>query len=213
MIYERLDSTQKQLSYRTSSMTMCTVEKAYENGWLTQTDLAYAMFYATGRVYTCTKSDWEKYQWEAAEEIDFTPEDECPALDSKVERDIKRHEYEGYHYKDNLTYDEFEHNFSLRFVGSYNGTFIIRDIQTIYWDYPKVKNKEIMVLCLLFLISLLCGLGTMLRSRITAFTTEGQEKIICNATIDDKFEEVKFNQKAIEYCGGNGYGLVSALLV
>ena len=54
---ERLDSTEKQLLYRTDSMKGCDFETAYESGWLTQTDLAYAMYYARGAVYTCKKSD------------------------------------------------------------------------------------------------------------------------------------------------------------
>ena len=133
---ERLDSTEKQLTYQTSSMTMCSIKKAYENGWLTQTDLAYAMYYARGKVYTCKKSDWEKVQWEAAEKIDFTPEEACPAIDSQVERDIKRCKYDGFSHSENLTFEEFEQNYSFRFVGSYNGTFIITDVETIYWNYP-----------------------------------------------------------------------------
>ena len=133
---ERLDSTEKQLTYQTNSMDMCPLEKAYEKGWLTQTDLAYAMYYATGKVYICTESEWEKYKGEVKKELDFTPEEECPAIDSQVERDIKRLEYEGYPNKDNLTFEEFEQNLSFRFVGSYNGTFVITDVKTKYWAYP-----------------------------------------------------------------------------
>lgn len=132
----RLDSIEKQLTYQTSSMTKCGIEKAYQNKWLTQTDLAYAMYYATGKVYTCSKSDWEKYQGEAAKGIDFTPTEECPAIDSQVERDIKRCEYDSFPHSDNLTFEEFEQNYSFRFVGSYHGSFIITDIETIYWNYP-----------------------------------------------------------------------------
>lgn len=133
---ERLDSEEKQLTYRTDSITVCPVEDAYENGWLTKTDLAYAMYYATGKVYTCSKSQWEKYQGEVKKEIKFKPTEECPALDEQVEKDIKRHEYDALpkigEFTKNLTFEEFEQNFSFRFVGSYNGTFIITDIETIY---------------------------------------------------------------------------------
>ena len=138
---ERLDSTEKQLTYQTSSMTMCTIEKAYENDWLTQTDLAYAMYYARGKVYTCKESDWKKYLGagkeidEVRKEIDFVLTEECPAINEQVERDIKRYEYEKLN-KNDLTFEEFEQNYSFRFVGSYNGTFIITDIKTIYWNYP-----------------------------------------------------------------------------
>lgn len=132
----RLDSTEKQLTYQTSSMTKCNIEKAYQNKWLTQTDLAYAMYYARGKVYTCKKSDWEKYQGEVAKEIDFTPTEQCPAIDSQVERDIKKCEYDRFPHDDDLTFEEFEQNYSFRFVGSYNGTFIITDVETNYWAYP-----------------------------------------------------------------------------
>ena len=133
---ERLDSTEKQLTYQSSSMTSCPIEDAYEKGWLTQTDCAYAMYYATGKVYTCKESDWKKYREEAEKEIKFVPTEECPAIDPQVERDIKKYEYDRYTHKDNLTFEEFAQNYSFRFVGSYNGTFLITDIETIYWDYP-----------------------------------------------------------------------------
>ena len=136
---EQLDSTEKQLTYRTVSMTMCSIEDAYENGWLTKTDLAYAMYYATGTVYTCSKAQWNKRHGEVKKAIDFKPTEECPAIDPQVERDIKKSEFENLPKKGdftkNLTFEEFEQHFSFRFVGSYNGTFIITDIETIYWDY------------------------------------------------------------------------------
>ena len=52
---ERLDSTERQLSYQTNSMRRYSVEKAYENDLLTKTDIAYAMYYAQGRVYVTCK--------------------------------------------------------------------------------------------------------------------------------------------------------------
>ena len=132
---ERLDSTEKQLTYQTDSMTMCHFTVAYEKGWLTKTDLAYAMYYAQGKVFTCKEADWKKHQGDAAKEIDFTPQEQCPAIDPQVERDIKRYEYEELN-EDGLTFEEFEQNYSFRFVGSYNGTFIITDIESNYWGYP-----------------------------------------------------------------------------
>ena len=113
---ERLDSTQKQLTYQTSSMTSCPIEDAYEKGWLIQTDCAYAMYYATGKVYTCKESDWEKYLKagkqldEVREKIDFVPNEECPAINEQVERDIKKYEYDHYPYDGNLTFEEFAQN-------------------------------------------------------------------------------------------------------
>ena len=133
---DRLDSTEKQLSYQTNSMTQCTIEKAYGQGWLTKTDLAYAMYYALGEVYMCTEAYWEKNQWEGVEAIEFTPTEQCPEIDKQVELDIKRCRYERMPKKGDLTFEEFAKNYSFRFVGSYNGTFVITDVKSAYWDYP-----------------------------------------------------------------------------
>ncbi len=131
---ERLDSTEKQLLYRTDSMKGCDFETAYESGWLTQTDLAYAMYYARGAVYTCKKSDWKKNRVDAIRTIDFVPTEQCPMLDEQVERDIKKHYYDKMKFED-VTFEEFQQNLTFRFVGSYGGAFIITDTKTIYWDY------------------------------------------------------------------------------
>lgn len=133
---ERLDSTERQLSYQTNSMRRYSVEEAYENDLLTKTDIAYAMYYAQGRVYTCKKSDWEKNNTEAIKEIDFTPIEECPAISEQVELDIKHNFYDdtGMNFND-IAFEEFAENVSFKFVGSYNGTFVITEIESIYWDY------------------------------------------------------------------------------
>lgn len=139
--YSRLDSVKKQLSYRTDSMVQTKCDTAYENGWLTETDIAHAMYYACGKVVTCSKSDWENKNEEAYKEIDFTPEDQCPALNEQVELDIKRHVYEKSPVSEatfgvtfGVTFEEFAQNYSFRFVGSYNGTFVITDEETNYWS-------------------------------------------------------------------------------
>ncbi len=132
---DRLDDTEKQLFYQKSSMVQCAIEVAYEKGWLTCTDLAYAMYYACGVVYTCEESDWENGNMEAVKKIDFAPEEKCPAINKQVESDIKKHYFEKMTFKEDLTFGEFEQNISFRFVGSYKGTFVITDLKTIYWDY------------------------------------------------------------------------------
>ena len=134
--YNRLDSTEKQLCYQTTTIEICTIEDAYEKGWLTQTDLSYAMYYARGEVYTCEESDWGNGNTEAVKKIDFAPKDQCPAINRQVEIDIKKNYFERRILEEDLTFDEFEQNFSFRFVGSYNGAFVITDLKTIYWNYP-----------------------------------------------------------------------------
>lgn len=146
LTYSRLDSVKKQLSYRTDSMVQTTCSIAYENGWLTETDVAHAMYYACGKVVACSKSDWENKNEEAYKEIDFTPEDQCPALNERVELDIKRSVYEnspvskapevGYE-EFAVTFEEFVKHYSFRFVGSYNGTFVLTDEETTYWSYGQ----------------------------------------------------------------------------
>jgi len=134
----RLDSTEKQLSYRTDSMKKYSIETAYENGWLTQTDLAYAMYYARGKVLTCNKSDWEKGRTEKIQEIGFVLAEECPALSEQVELDIKSCYYNTYYQEmhlEDVTFGEFAENISFRFVGSYNGTFVVTDEESLYWGY------------------------------------------------------------------------------
>lgn len=136
---DRLDRTEKQLTYKTPSMVGCNVTTAYENGWLTKTDLAFAMYYACGKVYTCDEADWKKNNHKAIKEIDFIPDVQCPEIDKQVELDIKKLEYESLtrngHYS-NLSFEEFARNYSFRFVGSYNGAFVITDIRSAYWEYP-----------------------------------------------------------------------------
>ncbi len=94
------------------------------------------MYYARGKVYACKESDWGKDSEEAIEEIDFIPEEQCPIIIEQVELDIKRHEYEKLSSQEDITFEEFAQNYSFRFVGSYNGTFVITEIKTIYRDYP-----------------------------------------------------------------------------
>ena len=94
------------------------------------------MYYACGEVYTCEESDWKNGNEEAVKKSDFAPEEQCPALNRQVELDIKRSYFERKYFEENLTFEEFEQNFSFRFVGCYNETFVITDIKTIYWDYP-----------------------------------------------------------------------------
>ena len=137
LTYSRLDSVKKQLSYRTDSMVQTKCSIAYENGWLTETDVAHAMYYACGKVVACSKSDWENKNEEAYKEIDFTPEDQCPALNEQVELDIKRSVYENSPVSEatfGVTFEEFVQHYSFRFVGSYNGTFVITDEETNYWS-------------------------------------------------------------------------------
>lgn len=133
---DRLDSTEKESTYQTNSMVGCRIEEAYENGWLTQQDIAYAMYYAVGEVYACSESNWKENNVEAIEKIDFAPEEQCPEIDRQVELDIKKYEYDRWQQKEDVTFEEFAQNYSFRFVGSYNGTFIITDIKSAYWDYP-----------------------------------------------------------------------------
>lgn len=132
---ERLDGTESQESYRTSSISTCDIRSAYENGLLTQTDLAYAMYYASGKVFTCKKSDWASGRTEAIKELDFVPTEECPALSEQVEADIKNYYYQT-RIENVTSFEEFVGNVSFRFVGSYHGTFIITAVKSIYWDYP-----------------------------------------------------------------------------
>ena len=119
---ERLDETERQLTYRSNAINYYSLEKAYANSWLTQTDIAYAMFYAKGKVYTCKKSDWNSHNTEKIKEIDFAPTEVCPAINEQVEIDIKRYYYDRLSFEEGLDFEEFAENVMFEFVGSYNGT-------------------------------------------------------------------------------------------
>ncbi len=132
---ERLDETERQLTYRSNAINYYSLEKAYANSWLTQTDIAYAMFYAKGKVYTCKKSDWNSHNTEKIKEIDFAPTEVCPAINEQVEIDIKRYYYDRLSFEEGLDFEEFAENVMFEFVGSYNGTFVITNLESIYWGY------------------------------------------------------------------------------
>ena len=134
--YDRLDGTQKQTSYRTDTLVPIGLQDAYEEGLLTRTDLTYAMFYAVGKVYAYEGPEKDEITEEDIEELDFAPQERCPAIDKQVEEDIKRYEWQNLSRRGDLTFEEFERNFSFRFVGCYGGTFVVTDIQTNYWAYP-----------------------------------------------------------------------------
>lgn len=132
---ERLDSTEEQLSYRTETVQAYSLEKAYENGFLTQTDLAHAMYYAQGAVYACDEAKWQGDWFDGTvQKLDFAPTQACPALNEQVERDFKNYEYQKY--GENYTFEEFLTLYSFRFVGSYNGTFVFTDMKFPYYNHP-----------------------------------------------------------------------------
>ena len=144
---ERLDSTEEQLSYRTGTVQVYSLEKAYENGFLTQTDLAYAIYYARGAVYTCRdEAKWQEGLFDSAKQkLDFAPTEACPALNEQVERDFKYYEYRPEKYGEDYPFEEFLTVYSFRFVGSYNGTFVFTDINSPYYHYPTDVPPPVLI--------------------------------------------------------------------
>ena len=57
-------------------------------------------------------------------------------ISEHFELDIKHNFYDdtGMNFND-MAFEEFAENVSFKFVGSYNGTFVITKIESIYWDY------------------------------------------------------------------------------
>lgn len=55
----------------------------------------------------------------------------------------------------------------------------------------KAKSVGLVVLSVLLSISLLCGVGSMLRRHTTAFAAVAEDDVVCCATIDDDFEDNK----------------------
>jgi len=105
-----------------------TAEEAYNSGRLTKDDIACALYMAYGEVYTCDEENKENSKlWV---EYEFALDVKTPAIDPKVEDDIKNYFYGENEYAEDVTF---------KYLGCYNGIYLITETEGAY-SYPMDMN-------------------------------------------------------------------------